>query len=162
MALRLAFSHPAFGTYTEAYWLIRKPVFDKLEHSVSFSLVGFRDQATRAAHKAALADYLAKLQARIVKQQALEALKPVAGDTAEDIAVKEIKSDPARVEFSQAQVAERLAAHALGKISPVAEQTINIQPQDVDGVLTDGEVDVAKLYTQLVKVPQFAAAERVD
>lgn len=150
------------GTVTlpAAYFMVTAAAFDKLAGSVSYNLLGWRDQATRELRRGALADFMAKHGVLVAAKDALkdaeaarDALRLLPDDTADVIAQKQIaylQADlvraQANVDVQTAQLALNQSGEALKVIQPFSVQAVVLQADDAASVVTDGAADLTKIY----------------
>ncbi len=147
MALIADFKSPGPFAPVRAYYMISAVLHDRLSDSAQIQFALFSDAAARDVYKTQHAA-LRQAEANIMTQHMARAASadPVAAATAE-------------MRLAEYQLAQRQAKMAMEAVTPLMENArLNIQSDMMKSVLTDGAIDLTKVYAVLKTLPQFTDA----
>jgi len=148
MALVKPFTFESGVVVPEAYFMIDRVSYAKLDMSLSFHLIGWKDAAVRSGFQDALGAFGDAVGKQDAATLALDALKPAETDTLPMIRQKEEASVIARQSWNEAAAILANAQAQAQKIKPLecGSFAFQLPHSQVESVLTDGRPDIVKLY----------------
>jgi hypothetical protein len=160
MALIKSITFPSGVVVPAAYFLIDRIGYAKLDLSLSFHVIGYKDEDARNGFGVALQGFADAIAQVSTADLALSALRPLDTDTLEVVKRKEAASTVARDALNAASAAQNAAQSAAQSIKPLECGTLAFQVPhaDLPSVLTNGQPDLAKLYVWLKAQPGWTDA----
>jgi len=140
------------------YAMVNKPTVNKIDGTISGELWFYGSREIRLQQAEITVVVAEKQAAFIVARDALEALKPAPGDTAEQIHEKEVQSASARMALDLAAIALKVEGARLNGIGAWQIGAFTIPATEAAAIIESGVISLAAVYAWLKQQPDMAGA----